>query len=160
MIMVILATIMLVITLMIVTGSVKAVPVRCAEHLGHRGGAFAFLPIGRQTVGMVDPWELLDRASNVESLTGELIVVIILIYRNRNRIKQIATKTAVRLKVLELPEVRVQMKPATLRVHPHPISISAQSKGIASVIAPLQKRRPSPSALEGLLSWYLRMASS
>jgi hypothetical protein len=40
MILVILATIMLVITLMIVvTGSAKAVSVRCAEHLGYRGGA-------------------------------------------------------------------------------------------------------------------------
>jgi Na+-transporting methylmalonyl-CoA/oxaloacetate decarboxylase gamma subunit len=39
MIMVILATIMWVITLMIVTGSAKAVSVRCAEYLGYRAGA-------------------------------------------------------------------------------------------------------------------------
>jgi hypothetical protein len=39
MIMVILATIMSVITLMIVTGSAKAVSVHCAEHLGYRGVA-------------------------------------------------------------------------------------------------------------------------
>jgi hypothetical protein len=38
---------MLVITLMIVTGSAKAASVRYAEHLGYRGGAFAFLPMGR-----------------------------------------------------------------------------------------------------------------
>jgi hypothetical protein len=38
----------MVITLrMIVTGSAKAVSVSCAEHLGNRGGAFAFLPMGR-----------------------------------------------------------------------------------------------------------------
>jgi hypothetical protein len=42
MIMVIMATIMLVITLMIVTGSAKAVSVRCAEHLGYRGGAMLY----------------------------------------------------------------------------------------------------------------------
>jgi len=47
MIMVILATIMLVITLMIVTGSAEVVSVRCAVHLGYRTGAFAFLPMGR-----------------------------------------------------------------------------------------------------------------
>jgi hypothetical protein len=39
MILVILATIMLVITLMIVTGSAKAVSVRCAEYLGYRAEA-------------------------------------------------------------------------------------------------------------------------
>jgi hypothetical protein len=37
--MAIMATIMLVITLMIVTGSAKAVSVRCAVHLGYRAGA-------------------------------------------------------------------------------------------------------------------------
>jgi hypothetical protein len=45
--MAIMATIMLVITLMIATGSAKAVSVRCAEHLGYRAGAFVFLPMGR-----------------------------------------------------------------------------------------------------------------
>jgi hypothetical protein len=44
MIMVIMATIMLVITLMIVTGSAKAVSVRCADHLGYRGGAMLYSP--------------------------------------------------------------------------------------------------------------------
>jgi hypothetical protein len=37
----------MVITMTIVTGSAKAVSVRCAEYPGYRAGAFAFLPMGR-----------------------------------------------------------------------------------------------------------------
>jgi hypothetical protein len=109
-------------------------------------------------VGMVDPWELLDRASNVENLTEKLIITSVLIYTNRDRLEQIATKTAVKFKVMKPPDVVVQMKPATARVHA--TSLSAQSKGIASLTATPRVSRPSPAALQELLSWYLRIASS
>jgi|SRR5215211_5501797 len=103
---------------------------------------------------MVDPWELLDRATNVENL----IITSYVIYRNRDRLKQIATKTAVKLNVMKPPDVVVQMKPANLRVHP--INLSAQSKAVASLTATPWVSRPSPTALEELLSWYVRIASS
>ncbi len=104
-------------------------------------------------MGMVDPWELLDRATNVENL----IITSYVIYRNRDRLKQIATNTAVKLNVMKPPDV-VQMKPANLRVHP--INLSAQSKAVASLTATPRVSRPSPTALEELLSWYVRIASS
>jgi len=103
---------------------------------------------------MVDPWELLDRATNVENL----IITSYVIYRNRDRLKQIAATTAVKFNVMKPPDVVVQMKPATARVHA--ISLSAQSKAIASLTATPRVSRPSPIALEELLAWYLRIASS
>jgi hypothetical protein len=102
-------------------------------------------------VGMVDPWELLDRAMNVEGLITAIFdggVAIYLIYRNRERLKQIAAKTARTLKVLEPPpDVVVQMKPANVRVHA--LRLKAQSKGGESL-----------SALDKFLDWYLRIATS
>jgi hypothetical protein len=109
-------------------------------------------------VGMVGPWELLDRAMNIENLTEKVIIASYVIYTNRHRLKQIATETAVKFKVMKPPDVVVQMKPATARVHA--ISLSAQSKAIASLTATPRVSRPSPTALEELLSWYLRIASA
>ena len=113
-------------------------------------------------MGMVDSWELLDRAVNVESLIEAIIeggVAIYVIYKNREMLKQIAAKTARGLKVINPPpDVVVQMKPANLRVHA--INLAAQSKGIASVTAVPTVSKASPSALEKLLEWYLRITSS
>jgi hypothetical protein len=96
---------------------------------------------------MVDPWELLDRASNVENLTERLIIYSVLIYTNRDILKQIAAKTARKLKVIEPPpDVVVHMKPATARVH--------------AITATPRLSRESPTTLEELLAWYLRIASS
>jgi len=52
---------------------------------------------------MGDPWQLLDRAMNIESLIDAFFewgVAAYVIYRNRDRFKQIATKTAVKLKAM------------------------------------------------------------
>lgn len=103
---------------------------------------------------MGDFWQQLDRATNIDHLIERLIIASYVIYRNRDRLKRIAVK----LKVIKPPDVVVQMKPATARVHA--INLSAQSKGIASLTATLQVSRASPTALENLLSWYLRIASS
>jgi len=97
-------------------------------------------------VGMVDPWELLDRASNIVSLIewgiGGIAYVI---YRNRDRLKRIAVK----FKVTKPQDVVVQMKPAAVRIH-----------AVSSVTATARVSRPSPTALDELLSWYLRIASA
>jgi hypothetical protein len=50
---------------------------------------------------MVDPWELLDRAMNIENLTEKVIIASYVIYTNRHRLKQIATETAVKFKVMK-----------------------------------------------------------
>ena len=103
---------------------------------------------------MVDPWELLDRATNVENL----IITSYVIYRNRDRLKQIATNTASKIKAITPPDVEAQMKPVPRRVHE--VYISAQSKAVASLTATPRVSTPSPTALEELLSWYVRIASS
>jgi hypothetical protein len=92
---------------------------------------------------MVDFWELLDRASNVENLTERLIIYSVLIYTNRDKLKWIGVK----LKDTKPPEVEVQMKPANVRAHA--LRLQAQSKS-----------GESPTTLEELLAWYLRIASS
>jgi hypothetical protein len=75
--------------------------------------------------------------------------------QERNGLKRIATK----LKIVDSPpDVVVQMKPATARVHA--INLSAQSKAVASLMAVPTVSRAAPSALEELLAWYLRIASS
>jgi|SRR5215211_924441 len=102
---------------------------------------------------MVDPWELLDRAMNVESLIEAIIeasFAAYVIYKNREMLKQIAAKAARKLKVIEPPpEVRVQIKTATARLH-----------ATSSLTATGRVSREPPSALEELLAWYLRIASS
>jgi hypothetical protein len=103
---------------------------------------------------MGDPWELLDRAMNVEGLIEAIIeggIAGYVIYKNREMLKQIAAKTARRFKIIEPPDVVVQMKPA---------KIAAQSKAVASLTVTPTVSRRSPSALEKLLEWYLRIASS
>ena len=72
----------------------------------------------------------------------------------RDKLKRIVVK----LKVIKPPDVVVQMKPATARVHA--INLQAQSKAVASLTATPRVSRGSPSALEKLLSWYLRIATS
>jgi hypothetical protein len=91
---------------------------------------------------MVDFWELLDRASNVENLTERLIIYSVLIYTNRDKLKW----TGVKLKDTKPPEVVVHMKPATARVH--------------ALTGTPRLSRESPTTLEELLAWYLRIASS
>src|SRR5215203_2008476 len=100
---------------------------------------------------MVDPWELLDRAMNVEGLITAIFdvgVAIYVIYKKLEMLKQIAAKTARRVKAIAPPpDVVVQMKPANVRAHA--LRLQAQSKS-----------GESPSALEELFAWYLRIASS
>jgi hypothetical protein len=100
---------------------------------------------------MVDPWELLDRAMNVEGLITAIFdvgVAIYVIYKKREMLKQIAAKTARRVKVIAPPpDLVIQMKPANVRVHATRLEAQAKSAGL-------------PSALEDLLAWYLRIASS
>jgi hypothetical protein len=92
---------------------------------------------------MVDLWELLDRVMNIHNLIKVVIGGIAYAISKRDKLKRIALK----LKDTKPPEVVVQMKPANVRAHA--LRLQAQSKS-----------GESPSALEELFAWYLRIASS
>jgi hypothetical protein len=91
---------------------------------------------------MVDLWELLDRVMNIHNLIKVVIGGIAYAISKRDKLKRIAVK----LKDTKPPEVVVQMKPATARVH--------------ALTATPRLSRESPTTLEELLAWYLRIASS
>jgi hypothetical protein len=90
---------------------------------------------------MVDFWELLDRVMNIYHLITVVIGGIAYAWK-RDKLKRIAVK----LKVIKPPDVVVHMKPAIARVH--------------AITATPRLSRESPTTLEELLAWYLRIASS
>jgi len=104
---------------------------------------------------MVDPWELLDRTANIIALL-EVGGIAYAIYRKRDKLKQIAADTAGKIKAMTPPDVGAQLKQRRV----HTIHLQAQSKAVASLTATPRVSREPPSALEELLAWYLRIASS
>jgi hypothetical protein len=97
---------------------------------------------------MIDPWEVLDRAANINTAIETIIEVAVFGYLVYKSIMK--------------PRTVVRAAPAHLqgRGKLHAVGISVATGGKSSVHGDVQVGRRSPPAWEELLWWYLRARSS